>query len=185
MKKIIFGTVALAFLLAGCSNVREVPVYTPVDVEKVVAVPCIEQHELPELPVLATTKIEGHESDCELVNMVLTDRAQLMLYRDQVQAVLAGCVKPASGEAVSQSRFVLGAANQKGQQQRDHSTAIHPLNSQPNIQPARAGQSGACDLPLTGVTLPFRQSYRARGHPVSKFEFARLNTVGIAIDPIE
>lgn len=88
---------AIASLLIGCGTVQEVPVYMPVDVEKVVAVPCIEQHELPALPVLATTKIQGHESDCELVNMVLTDRAQLMLYRDQVQAVLAGCVKPASG----------------------------------------------------------------------------------------
>jgi hypothetical protein len=83
-------------LLAGCTTVQEVPVYTPVDVTKVVVAPCIEQKDLPALPVLATTKIQGHESDCELVNLALTDRAQLLLYRDQVQGVLAGCVKPTS-----------------------------------------------------------------------------------------
>lgn len=82
--------------LQGCAQVERVPVYTPVDVTKVVAAPCIEQKDLPALPVLASTKVEGNESDCELVNMVLTDRAQLMLYRDQVQEVLAGCVNPAS-----------------------------------------------------------------------------------------
>lgn len=88
--------VAAVFFLQGCTSVKEVPVYTPVDVTKVVVAPCIEQKDLPVLPVLATSNIEGHESDCELVNLVLTDRAQLMLYRDQVQEVLAGCVKPAS-----------------------------------------------------------------------------------------
>ncbi len=86
----------VASLLVGCGTVQEVPVYTPVDVTKVVVAPCIEQKDLPAVPVLATTKIQGHESDCELLNLVLTDRAQLKLYVDQVQGVLAGCVKPDS-----------------------------------------------------------------------------------------
>jgi uncharacterized protein YcfL len=85
-----------AWLLLGCTSVEEVPVYTPVDVTKVVAAPCIEQKDLPQAPVLASAKIQGHESDCELVNVVLTDRAQLKLYAEQLEAVLAGCVKPAS-----------------------------------------------------------------------------------------
>lgn len=85
----------VASLLTGCGSVTEVPVYTPVDVTKVVVAPCIEQKDLPAVPVLATTKIQGHEDDCELLNLVLTDRAQLKLYVDQVQEVLAGCVKPA------------------------------------------------------------------------------------------
>jgi hypothetical protein len=83
-------------LIVGCTSVQEVPVYVPVDVTKVVVAPCVEQKDLPALPVLATTKIQGHESDCELVNLALTDRAQLKLYAEQVQGVLAGCVKPAS-----------------------------------------------------------------------------------------
>ena len=88
--------VVAVFFLQGCTKFEEVPAYTPVDVTKVVVAPCIEQKDLPVVPVLATTKIQGHESDCELVNLVLTDRAQLKLYVDQVQGVLAGCVKPAS-----------------------------------------------------------------------------------------
>jgi predicted transcriptional regulator len=97
LMNVLYGFFMLGwFLLSGCTTVQEVPVYTPVDVTKVVVAPCIEQKDLPQLPVLATTKIQGHESDCELVNLVLTDRAQLKLYVDQVQGVLAGCVKPAS-----------------------------------------------------------------------------------------
>lgn len=94
-KSLLVMCIGAAGLLMGCTSVQKEPVYVPVDVTKVVAAPCIEQKDLPALPVLATTKIQGHESDCELVNLVLTDRAQLMLYRDQVQGVLAGCVKPA------------------------------------------------------------------------------------------
>lgn len=88
--------VAAVFFLQGCTSVQEVPVYTPVDVTKVVAAPCVEQKDLPAAPVLSTSTIQGHETDCELVNMVLTDRAQLKLYAEQLEAVLAGCVKPAS-----------------------------------------------------------------------------------------
>jgi hypothetical protein len=84
-----------AFLFA-CTTVKKEPVYVPIDVTKVVVAPCIEQRDLPPVPVLASTKIQGHETDCELVNVVLTDRAQLKLYAEQLQAVLAGCVKPAS-----------------------------------------------------------------------------------------
>lgn len=91
----ILVLIAVCFWLPGCTGVQEVPVYTPVDVSKVVVAPCIEQKDLPAVPVLATTKIQGHEDDCELLNLVLTDRAQLKLYVDQVQGVLAGCVKPA------------------------------------------------------------------------------------------
>lgn len=87
------GVVAL--LLSGCGTVREVPVYTPVDVTKVVVAQCIEQKDIPAPPVFSTTKIQGHESDCELVNIVLTERAQQKLYIEQLQGVLAGCVKPA------------------------------------------------------------------------------------------
>lgn len=96
MKKILL-IVALAVMCVGCATQLEtVPVYTPVDVTKVVAAPCVEQKDLPAAPVLATSTIQGHETDCELVNMVLTDRAQLKLYAEQLEAVLAGCVKPAS-----------------------------------------------------------------------------------------
>ncbi|WP_331352576.1 hypothetical protein [Cellvibrio sp. UBA7671] len=92
---IAVALIILFSILLGCTTVKEVPVYTPVDVTKVVVAPCIEQKDLPAVPVLATTKIKGHEDDCELLNLVLTDRAQLKLYVDQVQGVLAGCVKPA------------------------------------------------------------------------------------------
>jgi hypothetical protein len=88
--------VVAVFFLQGCTSVQEVPVYTPMDVTKVVVAPCIEQKDLPVAPVLASARIQGHESDCELVNVVLTDRAQLKLYAEQLQGVLAGCVKPAS-----------------------------------------------------------------------------------------
>jgi len=94
-KSLLVMCIGAAGLLMGCASVEKEPVYVPVDVSKVVAAPCIEQKDLPVMPVLATTKIQGHESDCELVNLVLTDRAQLKLYAEQVQAVLAGCVKPA------------------------------------------------------------------------------------------
>lgn len=95
-KLLVLACIGAIGFLAGCTTVQEVPVYTPVDVTKVVVAPCIEQKELPAVPVLATTKIQGHEDDCELLNLVLTDRAQLMLYVDEIQGVLAGCVTPAS-----------------------------------------------------------------------------------------
>lgn len=84
------------FFLQGCTRLEPVPVYTPVDVTKVVAAPCIEQSDLPVPPVFATGLIQGHESDCELVNIVLTERAQQKKYIEELQGVLAGCVKPAS-----------------------------------------------------------------------------------------
>lgn len=88
--------VVSVFFLQGCATQLEpVPVYTPVDVTKVVAVPCIEQKDLPVLPVFATQLIQGHETDCELVNIVLTERAQQKKYIEELQGVLAGCVKPA------------------------------------------------------------------------------------------
>ncbi len=89
-------------LLMGCASAEKIPVRVPVEVKVPVMVPCIEQKDLPAMPVLASTKVQGHESDCELVNMVLTDRAQLKLYADQLQAVLAGCVNPASSRRVNQ-----------------------------------------------------------------------------------
>lgn len=96
-RRIFVGFLACcAFAVSGCTTVEEVPVFTPVDVTKVVVAPCIEQKDLPPVPILATAKIQGHEDDCELLNLALTDRAQLKLYMEQVQEVLAGCVKPAS-----------------------------------------------------------------------------------------
>lgn len=89
--------VIAVFFLQGCTTRLEpVPVYTPVDVTKVVAAPCVEQKDIPVAPLFATRLIQGHESDCELVNIVLTERAQQKKYIEELQGVLAGCVKPAS-----------------------------------------------------------------------------------------
>lgn len=45
-----------SMFLIACTSVKKEPVYVPVDVTKVVVAPCIEQKDLPAVPVLATTK---------------------------------------------------------------------------------------------------------------------------------
>ncbi len=81
--------------LVACTSVEKVPVSVPVETKVPVIIPCIEHSEIPVPPNFATNLVQGHETDCELVNIVLTERAQQKKYIEELKAVLAGCVKPA------------------------------------------------------------------------------------------
>lgn len=90
-----FLVVSLAAMLCACTTVEKEPVTVPLEIKVPVAISCIEPHEVPIPPNFATLQIQGHETDCELVNILLTDWVQRKTYIEQLQGVLAGCVKPA------------------------------------------------------------------------------------------
>lgn len=90
-----FLALICALVLCACASVEKEPVTVPVEVKVPVTIPCIEPHEVPIPPNFATLQIQGHETDCELVNILLTDWVQRKTYIEQLQGVLAGCVKPA------------------------------------------------------------------------------------------
>jgi hypothetical protein len=58
-------------------------------------VPCVKPAELPTMPIFATQKITGNESDCELVDAVLIERLEQKQLIEKLQGVLAGCIAPA------------------------------------------------------------------------------------------